>query len=236
MTTYQQVIATLQSLGSEAHRLSKQRLGVPYDSALGVSLPEIRALAKQNKRNQPLALALWESGFHEARLLAVLVADPKQTDIAQVESWLGDVVSWDLCDHLCNNLLLKIAACVARIPTWAADEREFVRRAAFALMVNDVMHNKQRDPAQIASYFDLLRRYARDERIYVKKAISWALREMGKRDDTLLAEVIVIGRALSESENKAERWIGKDALKELESLVTVAGHSRKVPSRQSSTK
>ena len=226
-----QIITTLQSLGSEEHRLSKQRLGIPYDHALGVSLPAIRELGKQYKRNQQLAIELWASGYHEARLLAVLVADPKQSELTLIEQWLGDVVSWDLCDHLCNNLMVKLPACVAHIPTWAADEREFVRRAAFALIVNDVMHNKQRDPEQIECYFSLLRRYANDDRLYVRKAVSWALREMGKRDDALQGEAILLARELSESNSNAERWIGKDVLKELESLVSVPGHSRKVPAK-----
>ena len=145
----------------------------------------IHELGKQYKRNQQLAIELWASGYHEARLLAVLVADPKQTELTLIEQWLGDVVSWDLCDHLCNNLMVKLPACVAHIPTWAADEREFVRRAAFALIVNDVMHNKQRDPEQIECYFSLLRRYANDERLYVRKAVGRCARWAS--DDALQA-------------------------------------------------
>lgn len=222
------VLATLKSLGNDAHRLSKARLGVPLASALGVSLPDLRTLAKKIKRNQPLANELWQAGYHEARLLAVLIADPKQITMDQVENWLADVVSWDLCDHLCNNLLVKVPICVERIPVWAADAREFVRRAAFALLVNDVIHNGQRDPACIDAYFGLLRTYAHDQRNYVKKAISWALRELGKRNDDWQARALSLATELSASSNPAERWVGNDALKELTSLVNVPGRRRKV--------
>lgn len=226
-----QILERLQTLGSEEHRQSKARLGVPLQSALGVPLPVLRQLAKDLKRNHPLALDLWASGYHEARLLAALLADPAQLDAGLIGRWVEDVVSWDLCDHLCANLLHKSPVAIAMIPTWAVDEREFVRRAGIVLILYVAMHQPEQFHAGAETYFALLRQAASDPRTYIKKAVSWTLREIGKRFDQWQARALALAHALAASQDKHERWVGKDALKELAALVEVAGRKRKVAAR-----
>jgi len=236
MPTVQQIIQQLRVYGSEEHRASKARLGVPLTSALGVPLPVIRQMGKELGRNQKLALALWQSGLHEARLLAALVAEPDKMTVELIDEWLSDVVSWDLCDHLCNNLLVEAPLCWPHIPAWAKDEREFVRRAAFALICNLSIHQTQAEKALVKEHLKLIRRYAHDGRNYVKKAVSWALREIGKReaDFGVLAEARALAEELAKSKNAAERWVGNDALKELAALTSVPGRKRLVSNKTKS--
>jgi 3-methyladenine DNA glycosylase AlkD len=224
-----EIIAYLQSIGNESHKKSLGRLGIQTDNAMGVPTPSIRKLAKNVGCNQKLALDLWQAGFHETKLLAVLVADPMQMSEAVVEEWLLDVVSWDLCDHLCNNLIIYIPSCVDRIPIWAQDQREFFRRTAFSAIAMIMIHHKNIPDEQIDDYLSLIRDYASDSRNYVKKAISWALREIGKRHFSAQDKSIILAAELAQSANIGECWVGKDALKELETLVAVPKRRRLVP-------
>jgi 3-methyladenine DNA glycosylase AlkD len=235
-TSIIKIIANLRAHGSEKHRASKARLGVPLNSAVGVPLPIIRQMGKELGRNQKSALALWQSGLHEARLLAALVAEPEKMTAQLIDDWLSDIVSWDLCDHLCNNLLVEVPLAAQRIPVWAKDEREFVRRTAFSLICNLSIHQTQMEKALVREHLQLIRRYAQDGRNYVKKAVSWALREIGKKDKDFgaLAEARALAEELAASQNAAERWVGKDALKELSTLVSVPGRKRLVSSKTKS--
>lgn len=229
-----QIITQLKLKSNEKYKQNVARLGIPAHMAIGVPMPVVRRMSKELGHDQQLADQLWQTGFHEARLLAVLVADPERIPMATIEHWLAEVVSWDLCDHLCNNLLIAVPACAKRIPKWAKDEREFVRRAAFALMCSLSIHETEIAKAYIDDYLRLIRAYAHDGRNYVKKAVSWALREIGKkdRDYGVLDETIALATELSQSQSAAERWVGKDALKELESLMAIDGRRRLVPKRR----
>jgi len=213
--TCAELITTLHSLGNEAKRRGKADYGVPYDTALGVSVPAIRQLAKTIKRDHSLALELWGSGYHDARLLAALIADPAQMDEALLNRWVGDVVSWDLCDHLCGNLLYKVPLAIARIPLWAVDDREFVRRVGLVLILYVGMHRPTQFHADVEMYFTLLRQAATDPRLYVKKAVSWSLRDIGKRFPEWKLRAVSLATELAQSTDKTARWIGKDVLKEL---------------------
>jgi 3-methyladenine DNA glycosylase AlkD len=223
MIDIEPILTQLKALGSPEQRASKSRLGIPAERSFGTPLTAIRQLGKRLGRDQALALALWESGYHEARLLAVLLAEPAQMETALIERWLADVVSWDLCDHLCSNLFYKLPTALARISTWAADEREFVRRAAFALITAKAIHSPVSFQPHAEEYLASIGRYAHDPRNFVKKAVSWALREIGKRFPEWHDHALELARTLADSENKAERWVGKDALSELENLVVVPG-------------
>ena len=227
------VLAELRTHGDAEHRATKARLGIPLESAFGVPLPAIRQMGKALGRDQKLAEALWESGYHEARLLAALVAEPEAMTPKLAERWLADVASWDLCDHLCNNLFIKLPFAPSRIPAWAADEREFVRRAAFALMCSLSIHRTAIEKPLVGEHLGLIRRYARDPRNYVKKAVSWALREIGKkdRDYGVLDQALALAHELATSENAAERWVGVDALKELETLTAVPERRRLISTK-----
>jgi 3-methyladenine DNA glycosylase AlkD len=228
------IVSQLKRQSNEKYKHNVARLGIPAQMAIGVPVPVVRQIAKELGHDQQLADQLWQTGFHEARLLAVLVAEPERIPMATIEHWLAEIVSWDLCDHLCNNLLIAVPACAKRIPKWAKDEREFVRRAAFALINSLSIHRTGFANDHIGQYLKLIRAYAHDPRNYVKKAVSWALREIGKkeRDYGALRQATALATELSLSKNAAERWVGKDALKELESLVAVEGRKRLVAKRR----
>jgi 3-methyladenine DNA glycosylase AlkD len=205
-------------------------MGIPLEHALGVPTAKIRKLGKQIGQNSELAQTLWASGFHEARLLAVLVAEPDQFSEKDVERWLNDVVSWDLCDHVCKNLFLQIPYCINQIPIWAYDHREFVRRAAYTLMASVAIHQSDTLEERLDDYLGLIRDGAGDRRNYVKKAVSWALREIGKSGFEAHEAAILLAYELCESEDATERWVGKNALKELETLVAVPERRRLISS------
>ena len=174
------------------------------------------------RRNHDLAEALWASGRHEARLLAALIDDPKQVTPAQMDAWVADFDSWDLCDQACSKLFSRTPFVDAKIAKWAQDQREFVRRAGFALLAAHTVHGKTLPNKTFLAYLPLIERHATDERNFVRKAVNWALRQIGKRNSTLHAPALALARRLSESENKTARWIGKDAVKELTDPVQLA--------------
>jgi 3-methyladenine DNA glycosylase AlkD len=230
-SSVQEIIGYLKSIGAESHKKSLGRMGVPTDTVIGIPTTKIRKLGQQIGRNQKLALDLWKSGFHEARLLAVLVAEPAKMSETAIEDWLEDIVSWDLCDHLCNNLVLHMPSCAQKISVWAKDDREFFRRAAFSSIVYIVIHQPDIADDQLDQYLALIRDYASDPRNYVKKAISWALREIGKKDFSAQEKAILLATELCEATGSAERWVGKDVLKELKTLVAVPGRRRLLSSQ-----
>jgi 3-methyladenine DNA glycosylase AlkD len=158
---------------------------------------------------------LWQSGAHEARLLASMIADPKQVSRAQAEAWAGDFGSWDLCDQCCINLFRKTAFAPALIEDWRTHEAEFVKRAAFALIATLAVHDKQAADEVFISYLPALAEAADDERNFVKKAVNWALRQIGKRNRALNAAAIETAERIAARDSKAARWIAKDALREL---------------------
>lgn len=209
------VIAELRALGSEKNRAGMARFGINTEAAFGISLQQLRPLARKYKKNHELALALWESGFHEARLLAALIDDPKQVTAKQMDSWTADFDSWDLCDQACLKLFVKTPLVEAKIAKWAKDEREFVRRAAFALLAAYAVHGKEVPDSNYRRLLPLIEEYSTDERNFVRKAVNWALRQIGKRSPALHKPALALSKRLAASDNKTARWIGKDAVKEL---------------------
>lgn len=217
MTRAPEVLARLRELGDPAAIAGRARFGIPETNALGVPLPALRKLAKELGMDHALALPLWESGIHEARLLATLLADPTQTTRTQVERWLrDDVASWDLCDALAMNLIDRTTWAYDAIPRWAARKEEFVKRAAFATIAALAVHDKKAPDERFRALLPLLEQEAHDPRNYVKKAISWALRQTGKKRPHLRAECVRIAERLIERDEAPARWIGKDALRELD--------------------
>lgn len=221
----QEIINQLQRMANEKYKTNVVKMGIPEANSIGVSTTEIRKLAKTIEKSNDLAYALWESGYHEARLLAVLVFDKKTISIRKAGKLMDDVISWDLCDHLCKNLLVKIKGFTELIQSWVVSKDTYKKRGAFTLMVADVIHNKKITEDTIDEYLDMVRNYSDDERDHVKKAISWALREIGKKDFTENEKAIVLAHELKEG-SKPQQWIAKDALKELENVVKVEGRGR----------
>ncbi|WP_322200215.1 DNA alkylation repair protein [Acutalibacter intestini] len=165
-----EVIAELKIRASEKYKANVVRMGIPEQYSLGVSTAEVRSLAKKMQKSNELALGLWVTGYHEARLLAVLLMDPKGMTKDGVEQLIGDVISWDLCDHLCKNLLIKMDCRSALIEGWITSSQTYRKRAAFTLIASSVVHDKKLTDDMLDYYLGLIARYSDDEREHAKKA------------------------------------------------------------------
>ena len=213
----QQVLDHLRSLENPTNRQGMKRFGINTEHALGISMKTLRGVARSYRKDHELALSLWESGLHEARLLAVLIDDPRQLGEEQLEEWVADIQSWDLCDQACSNLFDKWPGAYHKAREWSQRDEEFVKRAGFVLMAVLSVHDKKAGDDQFIEFFDDIEREADDPRNFVKKAVNWALRAMGKRNATLNEQALQVARKLACSENKTACWVGRHALRELES-------------------
>lgn len=209
------VVAELKGLGSEKNRAGQARYGINTTRGFGVSIAVLRPLARRLKRDHALAAALWKTGFHEARILAAFVDEPAKVTPRQMDRWVAAFDSWDLCDQVCNNLFVRTPYVEAKIQQWAEDDREFVRRAAFALLASYTVQAKKLPDAEFEKFLPLIERYASDPRNFVKKAVNWALRQIGKHSIGLHGPALALAQQLAASDDKTARWIGKDAAKEL---------------------
>ena len=213
--TYEELMAQLQALANPENAAGQQRFGIRGETLLGISIYDLRKLAA-GIRDHDLAQQLWDSGVHEARLLASMVDDPAQVTRAQMDAWAADFDSWDVCDQVCDNLFAHVPGIHEVLPQWAEREEEFLRRAAFSTMAVLAWYEPLASDEQVAEFFPLIRRYAIDPRNFVKKAVNWALRNIGKKRVSLRAQAVECAQELAQSEIPSARWIGKDALKEFE--------------------
>lgn len=212
------ILARLETSSSDKDRLGMARFGISSAKArvLGARKPVLRAMAREIGRDHGLALALWATAVHEARILSCLVADPRLADESLAEAWVAEIDNWDLCDQCCLNLFDRLPFAWAKAAEWAGREEEFTRRAGFALMAVLAVHDKKAPDARFLEFLPLVERHAEDPRNFVKKAASWALRSMGKRNAALRDAAMETARRLMARDDKTARWIGRDALKELE--------------------
>lgn len=224
--TCNEIISELFSLASEDYKQNVIKLGIPSGQSIGVTTGDIRKLAKSLPKSNDLAFELWNTGYHEARLLAVLLFDKKTLPLSEGAELMKDVISWDLCDHLCKNLLIKMKGYQTLIEDWRRSERLYCKRAAFTLIASAAVHEKDLTEERISAYLKLIADYSADEREHVKKAVSWALREIGKIDFCWQERAVNLAHELMDSQDKARRWIGRDALKEIENLVKAEGRRR----------
>jgi 3-methyladenine DNA glycosylase AlkD len=215
MSVVEFIIQEMKHLGSENNRLGMQRFGINTDKALGVSMPVIRDRAKAYKKDHALALSLWETGIHELRIMAGLIDDPRQVTPQQMDAWAKDFNSWDLCDQVCLNLFDRTPFAETKIREWALREEEFVRRAAFATLAGQAVHMKKAPDEYFITFFPQIEQASSDPRNFVKKAVNWALRQIGKRNPLLNAAAQQLAEKLLSSGNKTAGWIARDALKEL---------------------
>lgn len=209
------ILERLRSLADPGAVAGMARYGINSQDTLGISVPHLRAIAKEAGRDQALAEQLWASGIHEARILASMVDDPKQVTEAQLERWVVDFDSWDVCDQCCSNLFDKTPFAYDKAVEWSERQEEFVKRAAFALMATLAVHDKKGDDDGFVRFLPIIRREATDERNYVRKAVNWALRQIGKRNLHLNGLAIETAETIREIDSKAARWIANDALREL---------------------
>jgi len=190
---------------------------IDIENTLGVALPDLRRLAKEIGRDHALALTLWRSGIHDARLLASMIAVPADTDLALAENWAADFRSWDVCDQCCTNLLRKTDFARSLVTHWRGREEELVKRAAFAMIAVLAVHDKKADDDIFIAWLGLIEEAAMDLRNLVKKAVSWALRQIGKRNTVLNQQAIECAERIHAQGSKPARWIASDALRELRS-------------------
>lgn len=215
MTRVDDVIAALQALGDPAVIEGRSRYAIRATVTFGVSLPKIRDLARKLGRDQNLAEQLWCTEIHEARLLASLVGDPKVISSATMDLWVSEFESWDVCDACTSNLFDRAPVVWQKLEQWAAGEGEFVRRAAFATLAALAVHNKKAPDSQILATLPLIEQYSFDDRNFVKKAVSWSLRSIGKRNPELREAAIACAGRIQLQGSRAARWIASDVLREL---------------------
>ena len=235
---YQDIIKKLESLANPKNVEGMARFGIrPKTRVLGIPIPELRKIAKDIKKtarlpmSRGLALELWDSGIHEARILAGIIANAEELTEKQIDKWVKGFDSWDVVDQVCMNLFDKSKIAVNKISEFARRESEFEKRTAFALMAALAFHNKEMPDEKFLKFFSIIKKASTDERNFVKKAVNWALRQIGKRNKNLNKEAIKLAREILQLSKKVyphtkvsaetygvgARWIANDAIRELES-------------------
>jgi len=220
MTTVSEVMGELTAQADPAQLDGMSRYGITIEKRLGVKVPQMRVIAKQTGKDHQLALALWETGIAEAMIVAAMVDVPAEVTEAQMEAWVVDFNSWDVCDQVCMNLFEKTPLVWDKVRDWSKREEEYVKRAAYALIACLAWHDKGASDENFIALLPLIKSGATDERNYVKKAVSWALRNTGKRNSNLNAIALQTAQDLKEMDSKPARWIGSDALRDLTSDAT----------------
>jgi len=213
---YEEVIKKLKKKANRKNVEGMARFGIASTNTLGVSIYDLRPMAKEIGKNHRLALRLWKSGIHEAKILASYIDEPAKVTEGQMEDWAADFDSWDVCDQVCE-LFGKTPYAYKKIVDWSKRKEEFVKRAAFALIAEMAWHDKEANDNQFKRLFPHIIRESTDERNFVKKAVNWALRNIGKRRPGLKKEAINAAKEIQKIDSKSARWIAADALRELNS-------------------
>jgi len=215
MTKTNGILKRLRAAGSAANVAGMARYGIRPAKAYGVSTPTIRAIAKELGRDTELASAMWSTNVLEARMLATMIADPLQIPEEEVERWVREFDCWSVCDSACIGLLWKTPFAWRKVREWSRRKPEYERRAAFALLAGLAVHDKEATDRRFRAALRLIWKAAGDDRNFVKKAVNWALRQIGKRNPELREAAIEIAESLVATESRPARWIGRDALREL---------------------
>ena len=208
------VLTWLERQGTQATRDGMARYAIPSDKAFGVSVGTLKQESKRLGRSHDLAAALWESGWYEARMLASMIDEPQRVTPAQMDRWCRDFDNWAICDTVCFHLFDRTPHAWGKIEQWSTRREEFVKRAAFALLASVALHDKAAPDAPFKRALRLIERGAADDRNFVKKGVSWALRTIGERNPGLNAEAVTTATKLAASTDPGPRWVGKDALRE----------------------
>jgi 3-methyladenine DNA glycosylase AlkD len=211
------VVKELRAMGDPASVEGMKRFGITGKEMLGVSMPELRQLAKKVGRSHELALELWSTGIHDARILAALVDEPERVTAEQMEEWVGKFDSWDICDGCCGNLFDRTPFAYEKALKWSKAKAEFVKRAGFSLMAELAVHDESATDEKLIRFFPAIKTGSLDDRNFVKKAVNWALRQIGKRNARLNKRAIALAEEIWKLDSKSARWIAADALRELKS-------------------
>ncbi len=222
----EEIIQKLKKKADPKNVAGMARFGISSKNTLGVSVVTLRLIGKDIKKEikgkeeiHKLALKLWDSEIHEARILATIIDIPELVSEKQADSWVKGLESWDTCDQFCMNLMNRTSFAFEKVALWANREEEFVRRAGFALIAALSVRDKTTTDERFERFFPLIIKYSTDERNFVRKAVNWALRQIGKRNKTLLPKAIKLAEEIEKIDSKSARWIAKDALRELRSKV-----------------
>jgi 3-methyladenine DNA glycosylase AlkD len=205
MTKKTEILSILQQNANPQNVAGMARFGINPKGTLGISIPTLRNLAKRFKLDHELAHQLWASGIHEAKILASMIDDPKKVTKEQMDEWVVQFDSWDVCDQVCMNLFDKTPYAYLKAAEWCEREEEFVKRAGFALMASLAFHDKNAPDESFEAFFPLILKHANDERNYVKKAVNWALRQIGKRNRQLRQKAIEVAQQMANLDSKAAR-------------------------------
>lgn len=213
----EEILKKLKSLSNPKNVEGTARFEINPKNTYGVSIPVLRKMAKQIGKNHQLAQQLWDSDIHEARILAGLIGEPDKITEKQMEEWVGDFDSWDVCDQVISSLFDKTAIAFRKAIEWSKRKQEFVKRAGFVTMACLAVHDKKANDKKFEQFFPFIRREATDERNFVKKAVNWALRQIGKRNLSLNRKAIETAKAIQKIDSKSAKWIASDAIRELTS-------------------
>ncbi len=214
---YEEILKRLKSLSNPENVAGMARYGINPENTYGVSIPNLRKMAKGIGRNHNLAQQLWKSGIHEAQILASMVDDPSEVTEEQMERWVKDFNSWDVCDQCIANLFGKTRFAYRKAIEWSSRKEQFIKRAGFALMTRLVHPSQKTSVSQIAEFLSIIKREAGDDRNFVKKAVNWALRHIGKQDLPLNKLALATAKEILKMDSRSARWIASDAIKELTS-------------------
>jgi 3-methyladenine DNA glycosylase AlkD len=216
MTSTPDILDRLKAEARPENLEGMAKFGMRVEKRLGVPVPVMRRIAKETGKDHKLAVSLWKTGVAEARIVASIIAVPEEMTENEIDSWVDDIASWDVCDQVCMNLFEKTPIARRKIGEWSQRQEEFVRRTAFALIACLAWHDKAAADQVFIDFLPLIERGATDERNFVKKAVSWALRNIGKRNPRLNKAAIQTAREIQRLDSKAAHWIASDAIRELE--------------------
>jgi 3-methyladenine DNA glycosylase AlkD len=216
ITKCDNIISLIKSQANPKAHQGMMKFGINTKNTYGASIPALRAIAKRvGKRNHALAQELWSSGIHETRLLASMIDDPNLVTEKQMEEWVKDFNSWDICDQCCSNLFDKTKYAYKKANEWSGRNEVYVKRAGFVLMATLAVHDKQAENKIFLNFLHMIKKHCTDERNFVKKAVNWALRQIGKRSLELNKEAIKASRDIQKIPSASARWIASDAIREL---------------------
>ena len=214
-SNFNDIIEKLKSVSNPDAVGGMARFGITPENTFGVSIPNLRKIAKETKKNHALAQQLWESGFRETMILASMIDKPEMVTEEQMEKWVLDFDYWEICDQCCMNLFEKTGFAYEKAIEWSLRDEQFVKRAGFVFMARLAVSDKKADDSRFEQFFPMMLREADDERNFVKKAVNWALRQIGKRNLTLNEKAIETAMEIQKIDSKSARWIASDAIREL---------------------
>ncbi|MDI6644942.1 MAG: DNA alkylation repair protein [Methanobacteriaceae archaeon] len=214
---YEEVIKELELLSNPEDVNGMSRFGINPEKTYAVRIPQLRQIAKKIGKNHEMAHRLWDAGYRETRIIASIIEDPKLVTEKQMEEWVLDFETWDICDQCCMNLFRKTPFAYDKIYQWSQRDEEFVKRASFTLIATLAVHDKKASDDTFEKFFPIIIRESGDGRNFVKKAVNWALRQIGKRNIQLNKKAIETAEKIQKIDNKTAKWIAKDALRELTS-------------------